>query len=90
MPTIDLGNWETEGNPLHPFDPICRRYASEMEELDPFIFEDEEDEDEHGPVTPQMREQYVITGEGTYNPLNGHFNCDRCYIAIGMPLGKCP
>jgi hypothetical protein len=28
---------------------------------------------------------YVIFEEGTYNPDNGHFLCDECYIKAGMP-----
>lgn len=28
---------------------------------------------------------YVIMEEGTYNPINGHFLCDECYIKAGMP-----
>lgn len=95
MPEItipeDLGR---EGNPLHPYDPFCKRYASEMDHLDSFLFESEEDEAERGPVTPEMREEYVISDEGTYNHLNGHFTCDTCYIKIGMPTApsgwKCP
>jgi hypothetical protein len=26
--------------------------------------------------------------EGTYNPINGHFLCDQCYIEAGMPVGE--
>lgn len=29
--------------------------------------------------------EFVRYEEGTYNPLNGHFLCDACYIAAGMP-----
>lgn len=28
---------------------------------------------------------YVVSHEGTYNPLNGHFLCTDCYINAGMP-----
>jgi hypothetical protein len=87
----DLGR---EGNPLHPYDPFCQRYATDMTYLDTFMFESEEDEAARGPATPEMRENYIITEEGTYNPLNGHFACDTCYIKIGMPSGpagwRCP
>jgi hypothetical protein len=79
--------YEREGNPLHPFDPVCGRYASEMDDYDTFIFESPEDEAENGPVTPEMREAYVREEEGTYNRLNGHFLCDKCYLAKGMPSG---
>lgn len=30
-------------------------------------------------------EQWVYEEEGTYNEANGHFLCDSCYIAAGMP-----
>lgn len=85
-----------EGNPLHPYDPVCKRYASEIDEWDPFIMmpEGPDEEPPSGPVTPEMREEYVMTEEGTYNPLNGHFTCTKCYIKIGMPSGpggwRCP
>lgn len=78
---------EVEGNPLHPFDPVCNRYAAEMEDYDSFIFESAEDEEANGPATPEMREAYVLREEGTYNHQNGHFLCDGCYIAKGMPSG---
>lgn len=29
--------------------------------------------------------EYVISEEGTYNPINGHFACTDCYLAMGMP-----
>lgn len=29
--------------------------------------------------------EYVRREDGTYNPENGHFACDLCYIAIGCP-----
>lgn len=83
-----------EGNPLHPYDPVCKRYAADMDSYDSFLFESEEDEAARGPATPQMREEYVMNEEGTYNPVNGHFTCDTCYISIGMPSGpagwRCP
>lgn len=30
-------------------------------------------------------DEYVQMEEGTYNPENGHFLCDECYIKAGMP-----
>jgi hypothetical protein len=87
----DLGR---EGNPLHPYDPYCKRYAADMVYLNTFLFESAEDEAARGPATPQMREAYVIEEEGTYNHLNGHFTCDDCYITLRMPSRpggwKCP
>lgn len=29
--------------------------------------------------------EYIRENEGTYNRTNGHFLCDECYIAAGMP-----
>lgn len=34
--------------------------------------------------------EFVRKNEGTYNKANGHFWCDACYIAAGMPLGVAP
>lgn len=28
---------------------------------------------------------FVRGEEGTYNPINGHFLCDTCYIRAGVP-----
>jgi hypothetical protein len=84
--SVDI-DMDREGNPLHPYDPFCRRSAAEMPDYDTFIFESEEDERDNGPVTPEMREKFVIREEGTYNPQNGHFTCDRCYINLKMPSG---
>jgi hypothetical protein len=30
-------------------------------------------------------DDYVRKEEGTFNPDNGHFLCDNCYISAGMP-----
>lgn len=35
----------------------------------------------------QTGSAYVLAEEGTYNPVTGHYACDECYIAIGMPAG---
>ena len=32
--------------------------------------------------------EFVKHAEGTYNPGNGHFWCDECYIKAGVPLGQ--
>lgn len=32
--------------------------------------------------------EYVRQEEGTYNPMNGHFLCDTCYIKEGQPVGR--
>jgi hypothetical protein len=82
--SVDI-EMDREGNPLHPYDPFCRRSAAEMEELDYFIFESEEDLEANGPGTAEQREKYVLEQEGTLNPQNGHFTCDRCYMNLGGP-----
>ena len=38
-------------------------------------------------VTP---DEWVRTEEGTFNRENGHFACDECYVAIGMPSLPAP
>ena len=32
--------------------------------------------------------EYVKMEEGTYNDVTKKFYCTRCYISVGMPLGK--
>ncbi len=74
-------NDSIDGDPT-PFDPLCERYAKDMPDYDWALGEGE------------TREHYVIHYEGTYNYMNGHFLCDRCYIAAGQPSSangwKCP
>lgn len=69
-----------------PYDPMCERLAENMEYLDTFWAESQEEYDstpieEH----PHLRAEYVRCNDGTYNPINGHFLCDSCYIKAGMP-----
>ena len=91
---LDLSEFGREGNPLHPYDPVCKRYAADMDDLDEAMFESAEDMEENGPATPEMRESFVILEEGTYNYMNGHFTCTICYINLQMPTvpggWKCP
>lgn len=76
-------------NPSHPFDPHCLRFAAAMNDYDSFV-----EADDDGFVSSEAREGYVIEEEGTYNPENGHFLCDSCYIKAGQPSSpggwKCP
>jgi hypothetical protein len=77
----------TKLNPeLEPYDPTCQRYAKDMEDYDWSIAEEVEVEEEDFAATPQQRVAYVKYNEGTYNPVNGHFACDMCYIKLGMPV----
>lgn len=51
----------------------CKTLAQDLSEIDSYL--------EAG----ETREEYIINNEGTYNPKNGHFLCDACYIDAGMP-----
>lgn len=76
-------------DPTDPFDPRCKRFARTMKEYDDAITDGE-----GGRVTPAARIGYVMHEEGTYNPSNGHFLCDHCYVEEGMPSSpngwRCP
>lgn len=72
----------SENNPGDPYDPRCRRHASDMDELDGSVIP--EGEDRYSSIEDRRR-AYVRTEEGTYNPHNGHFLCDHCYIDAGKP-----
>lgn len=61
--------------PGRAFDPRCKRWADEIPEVRAFAAENN--------MTP---DGYVKLEEGTYNRSNGHFLCDECYIAAGMPV----
>jgi hypothetical protein len=69
-----------------PYDQYCKRLASDMSELDSHWAESPEhlamfSED----AKREERVSYIRHEEGTYNPDNGHFACDSCYTALGMP-----
>ena len=34
-------------------------------------------------------DDWVWEEEGTLNRVTGHFACDGCYIAVGMPTAPC-
>lgn len=57
-----------------PYDPMCMRYARDMDYLDTFR-----------ELPDQSRADYIRQEEGTYNVDNGHFLCDGCYIKAGQP-----
>ena len=71
-------------NPHEPWCPYCMRAAVDIPDTVMAAKENEYD----------SVEDFVLAEEGTYNPLNGHFACDSCYIKIGMPVApsgwKCP
>lgn len=90
---MNYEEWSENLELPEPFDPRCERYAKDMEEIDTYVRD--EDDEPRGPITPEERADWVRSEEGTYNPKNGHFLCDSCYIAEGMPSGggsgwKCP
>lgn len=59
--------------------PICTYCNRRPNEIEEYVMMAKELE-----ITP---DDYVRMEEGTYNPINGHFACDSCYIRIGMPSG---
>lgn len=73
---------------VDPYDPMCERFARDMAELDMWT--------ERKPRVPKKlaRIAYIVEEEGTYNPENGHFLCDDCYINAGQPSSingwRCP
>jgi hypothetical protein len=70
-----------------PFDPYCERYAADMTHLDFFWAESQEQlEEAEEDEKRRLRVEYIQKEEGTYNPKNGHFTCDGCYIKLGMPV----
>lgn len=73
-----------------PRDPRCGRLASDMSYLDGFWAESQAEVDAVEEDERQRRRADYARHDGTYNPDNGHFWCDACYIAAGMPLGRCP
>ena len=78
---------------LEPYDPSCKKFAKDITSYDASIA-GEYELDSLEDVTPEMRERFVRNEEGTYNPVNGHFLCDSCYIKVGCPSSptgwKCP
>lgn len=68
---------------MRPYDPHCKRYPDEIPDVVAYAAMEELEPDE-----------FIRREEGTFNPANGHFLCDKCYIAAGMPSSligwKCP
>jgi hypothetical protein len=69
----------------NPQDPICIGCARRPTEILSYIECAAGSEEALATVTPEEIRLYVIHEEGTYNPKNGHFLCDECYIRNGMP-----
>ena len=68
-----------------PNDPMCMGCARRPPEIDGYVeMVKQEGMIDTIPEEDQVR-VYVIRNEGTYNPNNGHFFCDDCYIINGMP-----
>jgi hypothetical protein len=72
-----------------PRDPVCGRLAADMPDLDGFWAESAKEVNALDEDEKQRRRAEYARQDGTYNPVNGHFLCDSCYIASGMPLGRC-
>lgn len=78
-----------------PYDPMCKRLAADIEDLDSFVYDSYGDYEDvlaegGGPNNETMRrarEDYIVEEEGTYNPETGHYLCDSCYIKAGQPTG---
>jgi hypothetical protein len=66
-----------------PYDPFCKRYATDMPELDRLWSDGPEHlatyDEEHRKIE---RAEYA-RADGTYDPRTGHFACDTCYIQFG-------
>jgi hypothetical protein len=73
-----------------PQDPECGRLAADMDYLDSFWAESPGELFDTDFEERLRRRVRYVRSDGTYNPANGHFWCDDCYIALGMPLGRCP
>lgn len=62
--------------PIQPFCTGCKRIPEEIGDIVALAHMDG--------MTPSA---WVRAEEGTFNPANGHFLCDECYIRAGMPAG---
>jgi len=58
----------------------CKRCGREPKKITEYIISAED----YG-CTP---DEYVVREEGTYNERTQEFYCTRCYISVGMPLGR--
>lgn len=63
--------------PEPPERPVCIGCGKHPEELTEYI--------EAARVEKVEPHEYVRFFEGTYNPVNGHFACTGCYVAMGAP-----
>jgi hypothetical protein len=71
-----------------PYDPMCERLAEDMEYLDTFWADSQEELDSVPPEEySHHRAKYIRMNDGTFNKENGHFLCDSCYVKAGMPTG---
>lgn len=80
-----------------PFDPNCGRLATDITSVEVGAMIEWEDPTPWDSLTDHERavatEKYARS-DGTFNPTNGHFLCDECYIKLGQPSSprgwKCP
>ncbi len=68
----------------------CNTLAADMEYLDGFWAETQEEIDALDEAGRQEERVAYARTDGTYNRDNGNFWCDVCYIEVGMPLGVAP
>jgi hypothetical protein len=61
---------------------VCFRCKRTPEQIDEYVIAGRENG-----MTPS---QYVLSEEGTLNPVNLHFACTDCYIEIGTPTAPFP
>lgn len=76
-PSMQRPSLRMRGKPramtIQPICIGCRKFPADLPEYSDFKEAEETSDD------------YVKREEGTYNPENGHFLCDGCYIIAGMP-----
>ena len=64
-------------NHSNPYCPACKRSCQEIPEVLFFAAEEKTSPD-----------QWIRAEESTYNPVNDHFLCDGCFIAIEQSTGN--
>jgi len=57
--------------------PVCIGCGRVPDEINEYIYQ--------GKVNECTPTEFVMEEEGTFNPTNGHFACDECYMAMGSP-----
>lgn len=63
-------------NPEDPYDPYCQQFATDNQSV------------QFGAEMEEQTPEEFAKDDGTYNPVNGHFACDACYIRLGQPSSR--